>query len=283
MRWMRRSALTVGVLAALVVSGCGGSGSPGGATSGQSASGVTTLAVVPTDAVATTTVADEPTSSVTTVADTPPESTGATTTVDPRPIDPEDQALAQAGELTADAFAAPWTVYAEGGPAPVSTDSCAYRPDGAVTMLTNGAAQSGPTMRLGDTGAFVYSSSLAFPDETLAMEYVAIVNTDAWATCFTAQIQKFQSDSGNNEVVNLATRDDPSLGEGGFESFTEFDITSPEGSIDRVVFVSVYRYGRAVIIETKEYDHLSDADLQKVFDDSYSALLAAYNRVVALP
>lgn len=206
-----------------------------------------------------------------------------TTTIDPRPIDPEDQALAQAGELTADAFAAPWTVYADGGPAPVSTDSCSYRPDGAVTMLTNGAAQSGPTMQLGDTGAFVYSSSMAFPDETLAMEYVALLNTDAWSSCFAGQIQKFQTDSGNAYVVNVGTRDNPSLGQGGFESFAEFDITSPEGSIDRVVLVFVYRYGRAVVVETVEHASLSDADSQKLFDDSYSALLAAYNRVVALP
>lgn len=276
----------VGALGGLVVSGCGGSSSPGDAGSGASSppvSSVTTVAEISTDARESTTVADAPTTTTTpatTVADTAP---AATTTIDPRPIDPEDEALAQAGELTADAFAAPWKVYAQGGAAPLSTDSCSYRPDGAVTMLTNGAAQTGPTMQLGDTGAYVYSSSLAFPDETLAMEYVGILNTDAWATCFAAQIQKFQTDNGNDYVVNVATRDNPSLNQGGFESYAEFDITSAEGSIDRVVLVNVFRYGREVILETQEYGSLSDADQQKFFDDSYAALLAAYNRVVAMP
>lgn len=290
MGWTHRKALMAGALAGLVVSGCGGSSSPGDAGPGTSSppvSTVTTVVEVSTAPEENTTVADAattPTTPATTVADTASESTAATTTIDPRPINPQDEALAQAGELTADTFAAPWTVYAKGGAAPpVSTDSCAYRPDGAVTMLTNGAAQNGPTMQLGDTGAFVYSSSLAFPQETLAMEYVAILNTEVWATCFAAQIQKFQTDNGYDYVVNVATRDDPSLNQGGFESYAEFDITSAEGSIDRVVLVSVFRYGREVILETQEYAGLSDADKQKFFDDSYTALLAAYNRVVALP
>jgi hypothetical protein len=290
MGWTHRKALMVGALTGLVVSGCGGSSSPGDAGSGASSpplSTVTTVAEVSTTAVENTTVADAsttPTTAATTVADTAPESTAATTTIDPRPINPLDEALALAGELTADAFAAPWTVYAKAGAAPpVSTDSCTYRPDGAVTKLTNGAAQNGPTMQLGDTGAYVYSTSVAFPEETLAMEYVAILNTEVWATCFAAQIQKFQTDNGNDYVVNVATRDSPSLNQGGFESYAEFDITSAKGSIDRVLLVNVFRFGREVIIETQEYAGLSDADKQKVFDDSYTALLAAYNRVIALP
>ena len=283
MRWMHGSPVAVGVLAMLAVSGCGSS-SPGDAASGESSpssNAITTILEVTTEAAPTTTVAEAPTTTPSTTVAVPVP-TAATTTIDPRPIDPEDQALAQAGELTADAFAAPWKVYAEGGAAPVSTDSCSYRPDGAVTMLTNGASQNGPTMQLGDTGAFVYSSSLAFPDESLAKEYVAIVNLDAWSTCFAGQIQKFQTDSGNDYVVNVATRDNPTLNQGGFESFAQFDITSPTGSVDRSAFVSVFRYGREVIIETQEYAGLSDADHQKVADDSYAALLAAYNRVLAL-
>lgn len=288
MGWTHGKFLMVGALVGLVASGCGGSSSAGDAGSGASSpprSAVTTVTEVSTTAVTNTTVADTSTSTTpaTTVVDTVPQSTAAATTVDPRPINPQDEALAQAGELTADAFAAPWTVYAKGGAASVSTDSCAYRPDGAVTMLTNGAAQNGPTMQLGDTGAFVYSSSLAFPKETLAMEYVAILNTEVWATCFAAQLQKFQTDNGYDYVVNVATRDNPSLNQGGFESYAEFDITSAKGSIDRVVVVSVFRYGREVLLQTQEYAGLSDADKQKVFDDSYTALLAAYNRVHALP
>lgn len=285
MGWTHRSVLMVGALAGLVVGGCGGSSSPGDAGSGASSptvSSVTTVAEVSTGAVGSTTVTDAATTT-TTVADTAPESTAATTTIDPRPIDPEDEALAKAGTLTADAFAAPWTVHTEGKAAPVSTDSCSYRPDGAVTMLTNGAVQNGPTMQLGDTNAFLHSSSLAFPDETLAMEHVAILNSDVWATCYAAEIQKFQADNGFDKVVSVARRDDPSLNQGGFESFAEFDIASPEGVLERVILVSVFRYGREVIIETQEYGGLSDADSQKFFDDSYAALLAAYDRVVALP
>ncbi|HEY0520798.1 MAG TPA: hypothetical protein VGC84_14990, partial [Ilumatobacteraceae bacterium] len=105
-------------------------------------------------------------------------------------------------------------------------------------------------MQLGQTGAFVYSSSFAFPDETLAMEYVAILNSDEWGKCFAGQLQNFQANSGNDYVVNVGTRDNPSLNQGGFESYAEFDITSPAGSIDRVDINSVFRYGREVIIET---------------------------------
>jgi hypothetical protein len=287
MRWTHRGVLTVGVLAGLVVSGCGGSGSSG-ATSPESSSpppdsvSSTPVASIETIEATTTTATTAPTSTTvpeTTVAD----STAATTTIDPRPINQADQALAQAGELTADAFAAPWTVYAQAASAPVSTDSCSYRPDGAVTFLTNGASQNGPTMELGDTGAFVYSTSLAFPDETSAMEYVAIVNTDAWGTCFAGQLQQFQANSGNDYVVSVATRDNPSLSQGGFESYAQFNITSPEGAIDRIVLVSIYRYGREVIVATEEYGSLSDADNKKMVDDSYAALLAAYNRITALP
>ncbi len=277
MRWTQRHVFIAGAFGALVAGGCGGSSSP--TSDPSTVAAVSTLAAVSTTVAAVTTT----TAPATSVADTVPESKAATTTIDPRPIDPEDEALAKAGTLTADAFTAPWTVYQEGGPSPVANDSCSYRPDGAVTMMTNGSAQDGPTMQLGETGAYVYSNSRAFPDESLAMEYVALINTDVWATCYAAQLQKFQTDNGKDYVVTVATRDDSTLNQGGFESYAEFDITAVDGTLDRVVLLSVYRYGREVILETVEYGGLEDADRQKVFDDSYAALLAAYNRVDALP
>lgn len=217
----------------------------------------------------------------TTVAEST-STTDTSTPVDSRPIDPEDQALALAGLLQADSFAPPWTVFSEGGPDVVSTESCSYRPDGAVTYLTNGASQTGPTIQLNDTGAFVSSYTVAFPDEAFATEYIGIVNTDDWAPCRAAQLQQFQTDNGYDFTVTVATRESSTLHQNGFDSYAEFDITAPDGSIGRIVTTSFYRIGREVIVVNQEYSSLADADFTKFFDDAYAALVNSYDRVNAL-
>lgn len=290
----------------LTITSCGGSASdgatdvttpqvapssapPGTATSPSStevAAPVTSVGPsTSTSAVVSTTAVD------TTAVDTTSSSTEASTTVvagstgsvDSRPIDPEDEALAKAATLLAASFPAPWTVFAEGAAVPVSTTSCAYRPDGAATLLTNGAAQNGPTMQLGDTGAFVSSGGVAFPDETLAMEYIGVINTDGWATCFADQLQQNQRDNGFDLAVEVTTRESDTLQQGGFESYAEFAINAPDGAPQRVVTRSFYRLGRTVIAETVEYGGLSDADFATLQDGAYVALTDAYDRVNALP
>lgn len=272
-------------VAILVLASCGGDSDSGDATNAPSSqpAAESTPETSP-DTSPGSSIAVSTAGSATTTAD-PPTTTAAapTTTVDPRPIDPEDEALAVGATLQAASFAAPWTVYFEGAPAPVSTESCAYRPDGALTLLTNGASQNGPTMQLGDTGAFVGSGGLAFPDETLAMEYIAVLNTDDWATCQVEQIQKFQQDNNSTSVVELATRASDSLNQAGFESYAEFDLKSTDGALERVVMQSYFRLGRTVISQVVEYGALSDTDFDKVVNDAYVALSDSYDRVNALP
>lgn len=277
--------LWLGVVAS-VVTGCGGSDGGDGteATPSEStaASSQTTADVsVPNSEASAVTV---PTTSV--LATSPVESTSPqedpTTTADTRPIDAEDQALALAATLQAASFPAPWTVFAEGESTSVSEESCSYRQDGAVTLLSNGASQSGPTMQLGETGAFVYSTGLAFPDDALAMEYIGVVNTDVWATCRAEQLQQFQQDNGSDSVVKVESRESPNLNQAGFESYIEFAITLPDGTLDRVATQSYYRLGRTVIAQTIEYGGMSEADLTKMVDDTYVALSDAYDRVNAL-
>jgi hypothetical protein len=281
--------LCAGLMAALLMS-CGGGSDSTGSTEGTSepvtvSEPAMSVATTPvdTDAPAGT---ESPSSAAvvsTTAAPSTTEVAATTTTVDPRPIDPEDQALALAATSQAADFASPWVVYSEGAPAPVTTESCAYRPDGAATLLTNGASQAGPTMQLGDTGAFVSSGGIAFPDESLAMEFIGVLNTDGWATCRTEQLQQFQQDNGSDRVVQLATREAPSLNQSGFESYAEFSVNTPAGELERVVMISFYRLGRTVLVQTVEYGALSDSDLAKMTDDAYTALSKAYERVNALP
>ena len=267
----------------LILTSCGGgsdsseatdapSSQPASASTPETAPATTTTVVVVSTSASPATTADPTT---TTVA-------ASTTTLDPRPLDPEDQALALAATQQAASFPAPWTVYADGAPSTVSTDSCSYRPDGALTFLTNGASQDGPTMQLGDTGAFVSSGGAAFPDETLAMEYVGVLNTDDWAVCRVQKLQKFQQDNDSTSVVELATRESPSLNQDGFESYAEFHVKSPDGTLERVLMQSTYRLGRTVISQLVEYGALSDSDLDKLGNDTYAALSDSYDRVNAL-
>ncbi len=280
MKRVHKVGLCAGV-SVLILTSCGGSADSGDVTdtpSSQPAAGSTP------DTSPTTTIVVSTTESATTTADSTTTTVAApTTTVDPRPIDPEDEALAVAATMQAASFAEPWTVFAEGAPSPVSTESCSYRPDGALTFLTNGASQGGPTMQLGDTGGFVSSGGLAFPDETLAMEYIGVLNTDDWAACRVTKLQQFQEDNNSVSVVELATRESATLNQAGFESYAEFHIKSPDGTLERVAMQSFYRLGRTVISQIVEYGALSDSDLDKLMNDAYVALSDSYDRVNALP
>jgi hypothetical protein len=279
MERVRKVGLCACLAVVLVLTSCGSGSDASDATSPSS--GPAAESTPPTSPA--TTVVVSTTESATTTADpTTTTAAASTTTVDPRPIDPEDQALAIAATQQAASFATPWVVYADAAPAPVSTESCSYRPDGALTLLTNGASQSGPTMQLGETGAYVGSGGLAFPDETLAMEFIGVLNTDDWAACRVQNLQEFQQDNDSVSVVELATRESESLNQNGFESYAEFHVKSPDGTLERVVTQSYYRLGRTVISQVIEYGALSDSDLQKVYDDAYTALSDSYTRVNAL-
>lgn len=234
--------------------------------------------------IATSSNSTTPGSTLSGVANSTPgaSETSPSTTADPRPVNAQDEAVALAAVLHPEDFPAPWVVYAPGKSFSPSSDSCTYRPDGAVTLVSNGGAQVGPLMQLGDTGAFVHSVGVAFPDESLAREYIGVVNTDVWGLCFTGQLQKVQTDAGGTDVVKLVTRAEPTLNQNGFESYAEFDITAPDGTVHRVVLSRFYRIGRTVIATVVEYASLSDADSTKFNDDEYNALVAAYARVNAL-
>lgn len=190
--------------------------------------------------------------------------------------------MALAGVLQAGDYSATWTQYAPGEARSVDPESCAYRPGGALTLVTNGGGQAGPTMQLGQTGAFTSSLSLAFPDEAAAIDFISVVNSAEWGTCRAQQFQKFQADNGSDSVVTVATRDEPSLNQNGFESYAQFNVSAADGTVQRFILSSFYRRGREVINENEEYAGLSDADFKTFTDDNYTALIAAYNRVSAL-
>lgn len=254
----------------------------------------TASSAVPAETALASTSVTESTSAPTSVESTTPQTTPSepastsstpvapSTTADPRPLNVADQALALAGTLQAGDYSAAWTQYAAGEARSVDPESCAYRPGGALTLITNGGGQAGPTMQLGQTGAFTSSFSLAFPDEAAAIDYISVVNSDAWATCRAQQFQQFQADNGSDSVVTVATRDEPSLHQNGFESYAQFNVSATDGTVQRYILSSFYRLGREVINENEEYAGLSDADFKLYTDANYAALTAAYNRVSAL-
>ncbi|MEY2583166.1 MAG: hypothetical protein QOE09_3015 [Ilumatobacteraceae bacterium] len=205
------------------------------------------------------------------------------TTADPRPLNVADQTLALAGELQAGDFSTAWTQFAPAEARSVDPEACAYRPGGALTFVTNGGGQAGPTLQLGQTGAFTSSFSLAFPDEAAAIDYISVVNTPEWGTCRTRQFQKFQVDNGSDSVVSVATRDEPSLHQNGFESYAQFNVSAADGTVQRYIISSFYRLGRVVINVNQEYAGLSEADFKTYTDDNYAALIAAYGRINKLP
>jgi hypothetical protein len=210
-------------------------------------------------------------------------SVAPTTVPDTRPVDETAQAIALAGVLAAADFKEPWTQYSAGGETPIDMESCSYRPDGPTSTLARGADQYGPTMQFGDTGAFVSSTASVFPDESQAVAFIAVVNTDEWGTCRAAQLQQYQQDNGGDDIsVKVTSRTADNLGQSGFEAYAEFDFTDGAGNLTRIVTVSFYRLGRTVIGVTTEYGALDDAQTSAFFDDEYNALSAAYTRVNAL-
>lgn len=254
---LRRPVVAVGLLLAGALMGCSSSGAGGDATSTSTASRFPSL---------TTVVAD------TTAAP-----------ADTRPVNADAQIRAVAAIVHDDDFSPSWTVYAPAAQVgSISQESCAYRPGGALTLIDQGGAQAGATMQLGTTGAFVSSYSFVFPDESLAREYIDLVNTDEWAACRGEQMQQFQDNHGIDSAVTLASRDDPKLHQDGFESFTEFELLDLDGHVLRTVVFNLYQVDRTVIGLTLEYGDLGDADEKTYFDESHGALLAAYNRVKAL-
>lgn len=238
-----------------------------------------TTSAAPADTVATPPVATEPTESTSGGSST---SSAPSTTVDDRPVNAADEALALAATLHAEDFPAGWAAYSPGEAFRIAPDSCSYRDGGAVTQVSNGGAQAGPTMQLGETGAFAASVAQVFPDESLAIEHIGVVNTEAWGVCRAGQLQQVQADAGSDNLVTVVTRDNPDLNQGGFESYAQFALSSPDGTLNRVILFSFYRIGRTVILQTLEYGGLSDAEFATFNTDSYNALSAAYNRVNAL-
>jgi hypothetical protein len=181
-------------------------------------------------------------------------------------VNAADEALALAATLHAEDFPAGWAAYSPGEAFRIAPDSCSYRDGGAVTQVSNGGAQAGPTMQLGETGAFAASVAQVFPDESLAIEHIGVVNTEAWGVCRAGQLQQVQADAGSDNLVTVVTRDNPDLNQGGFESYAQFALSSPDGTLNRVILFSFYRIGRTVILQTLEYGGLSDAEFaQRTF------------------
>lgn len=288
----RSSTVLVTALAALLVTSCSSS-----SNTSQIASPTATVAASVAESVAESAAPISSTSSTPSEASSPasvanPSTTdlstsipdaGATTTVDLRPLNPVDEALAKAGTLMAADFGPAWTAFRAAQSGSVDTTSCSYRSDGAVTLVDNGGLQQGPTMELGQSGAFVDSFSIAFPSESLAMEYVGVVSTDVWGACRTKQLQQEAIDRQSGAVVALVTRDAENLHSSGFESFAQFEYTDPDAGVVAELQVSYYRIGRDVIVLAQQSGHLNDADLASLTNDTYTALLAAYARVNALP
>ena len=280
MNGRRRIALGgTAVVGMLVVAACGSDSKDSSATAAATTT-IVDASTVPSAATTATTPATEPTAATTaaTVLDTTAE---PTTTVDARPINADDQALALAATLHTEDFAAPWTQYSPGVAFSASADSCSYEPDGAITKVANGGLQTGPTEQLGETGAYSSSASLVFPDESVAVEYIDLINSDAWGTCQVGKLQEVQDNAGSTNVVKLATRDDPTLNQNGFESYAEFDVVGTDGTTNRIVLFSYYRIARTVIVTVLDYAGLSEADFTTFQGDAYQALVAAYGRVNA--
>ena len=149
-------------------------------------------------------------------------------------------------------FPAPWTQYSPGVAFSASADSCSYQPDGAITKVANGGLQTGPTEQLGSTGAYSSSGSLVFPDESVAVAYIALINSDAWGTCQTGKLQEIQDNAGSANVAKLVTRSTDVEPER-LRKLRGFDITGTDGTTNRIVLFSYYRIGRTVIVTVLDY------------------------------
>ena len=219
-----------------------------------------------------------------TLADTTVASTAAPTTVaDTRPVDPAAEELAIAGTLHAADFDAPWTQYSPGGATTVDSEACSYRPDGAVTSIPPGSAQSGPTMQYGDTGAFESSVAYVFPDKAVAEEFIGVVSTEEWGTCPRRAVR--DGPARGRLSRHLRGGDLANLGEPGrqrFEAYGEFTFTDPDGTVTRVLTVSFYRLGRTVITVHEEYGFLDKADFTAFFEGHLRGAHRGVRRVNAL-
>ncbi len=184
--------------------------------------------------------------------------------------------------LQATDFPEPWTVHSEGGPVSVTASLCSYRPEGAVTLLTNGAAQRGPTMQIGTFPGYVSSNTFAFPDESTAREYVGVVNTDAWAECNRSILQANQVSGGFPDItVAIGDRTYAGIGQGGSEGYLQLPFSNGTDVVYQVTF-STYRLGRVVTVVNLESGALDDATAKSFNDDEFAALSKAYDRVNAL-
>lgn len=240
-----------------------------------------------TRAAATTTVGATTTTVATTTTTAAPDETTTTnettTTIDPtadtRPVETRDETLAATAVLGEDNFRDGWTLYAAGARAKIDPASCAYEADGAITETANGALQLGPTMELDAAGAYVSSYAAVFPDADTATSYINLIDTDEWATCKLQELQTFQASSRSGLTVTLATRDDPALGEAGFESYAQFALATSTDELRRVALYSYYRLDRVVLIVSQEYGALATAQFDQMRDDTQLALIAAYDRI----
>lgn len=209
----RSISVSVAAVLLLSVASCGSeskSTEPSDAPAGTESAAATTDVVDPTttsaepqDTVVTSPAATEPTESTSAASST---TVAPSTTVDDRPVNTVDQTLALAATLHADDFPAGWTAFTPAEAFRTSPESCAYRVDGAVTKVSNGGGQGGPNMQLGETGAFAGSFALVFPDESLAIDYIDVVNTEDWSTCRAGQIQQGQVNAGSDNLVAVVTR-----------------------------------------------------------------------------
>jgi hypothetical protein len=239
----------------------------------------TTTGVAPVETAATVPAATEPPASTSAASST---SIAPSTTLDDRPVNAVDGTLALAATLHAEDFPTAWSAYTPGEPFRTSPESCSYRAGGAVTQVSNGGGQVGPNMQLGETGAFAGSFVQVFPDESLAIEHIGVVSSEDWGVCRAGQLQQAQADAGSDNLVTVVTRDSLDLNQGGLESYAQFDVSSPDGTLNRVILFSFYRIGRTVIGQVLEYGGLSDTDFATFNTDTHRALTAAYARVNAL-
>lgn len=304
----RRHFVSVVVIAtsALTVAACSSSGSPAASSvggtvpatasmttttfAGTSSTMSTVVTATTSGAVTSLPTTDETAAGVPDPAPVVPvsiaEATGSTvaptTTSDPRPVDEPSRQLALAMTLQPADFPEPWTVQSASGPLAITPSQCSYRPEGAVTLLANGAAQRGATMQIGTSPGFTSSLAFAFPEESLAQEYVGVVNTDAWAECSRKNLEDAQAAAGFPDVkVAVGDRTYDGIGKGGSEGYLQLTMSRGADVIYQVTYYT-YRLGRVVGVVTLESGALDAATAKALGADEFAALSKAYDRVNAL-
>lgn len=211
-----------------------------------------------------------------------PMSTVEEQPADTRPVDEQSRDLATAMTLQAADFPEPWTVFSEAAPFSVTPDLCFYRPEGAVTLLPNGAAQRGPTMQVGTEAGWVSSYAIAFPDEASAQEYVGVVNTDEWAECVRKGFDDRNAAEGSVGIeATIADHTTTGFGEGGQEGDLEITLANEDGVYDTIRYLT-FRIGGVVGAVTLEVGAMDEATSTQFNQGHYDALVKAYDRVYAL-